>query len=173
MQSGLLSKGSPKLSVPENCPIYFDEIQDISKLIKGTYGDQIDTIVYGVFTTPQNSIGGSAVCSYSLRDISEIFNGQFKEQRSSSDNWLPVEPHMVPSPRPGSCVNNSKVLSDANLDFIKTHPLMDEAVPPFFGTPVLTRTGNTGFTSIDVDAQVTTPDGSNFDVIFVGTSSRP
>jgi semaphorin 6 len=49
---------------------------------------------------------------------------------------------------------------------------MNEAVPPFFGTPVLVRTGlNTGFTSIDVDAQVTTPDGSKFDVIFVGTST--
>ena len=47
---------------------------------------------------------------------------------------------------------------------------MNEAVPPFFGTPVLTRTGNTGFTSIDVDAQVTTPDRSKFDAIFVGTS---
>ena len=49
---------------------------------------------------------------------------------------------------------------------------MNEAVPPFFGMPVLIRTGlNTGFTSIDVDAQVTTPDGSKFDVIFVGTTS--
>ena len=73
---------------------------------------------------------------------------------------------------PGSCPNNSKELSDANLNFIKTHPLKNEAVPPFFGTPVLMRTGlNTGFTSIDVDAQVTTPDGSKFDVIFVGTST--
>jgi len=159
-------------SVPGNYPFYFDEIQDISKLIKGKYGEELDTIVYGVFTTPPNSIGGSAVCSYRLRDISDIFAGQFKEQRSTSDNWLAVEPHRVPAPRPGSCPNNSKELTDANLNFIKTHPLMNEAVPPFFGTPVLMRTGiNTGFTSIDVDAQVTTPDGSKFDVIFVGTST--
>jgi semaphorin 6 len=65
---------------------------------QGTYGDELDAIVYGVFTTPPNSIGGSAVCSYRLRDI---FAGQFKEQRSTSDNWLSVEPHRVPSPRPG------------------------------------------------------------------------
>ena len=41
----------------------------------------------------------------------------------------------------GSCTNNSKDLSDANLNFIKTHPLMNEAVPTFFGSPVLIQTG--------------------------------
>ena len=72
----------------------------------------------------------------------------------------------------GTCPNNSKELTDANLNFIKTHPLMNDAVSPFFGSPVLLRTGfNTGFTSIDVDPQVMAPDGSRFDVIFVGTST--
>ena len=88
----------------------------------------------------------------------------------------------------GSCPNNSKELNDANLNFIKTHPLMNDAVPPFFNHPVLIRTGlNMAFTSIAVDPQVSdlsasrrqhhhyylqvsTPDGSKFDVIFVGTS---
>ena len=49
---------------------------------------------------------------------------------------------------------------------------MNDAVSPFFGSPVLLRTGfNTGFTSISVDAQVMTPDGSKFDVLYVGTST--
>ena len=49
---------------------------------------------------------------------------------------------------------------------------MNDAVSPFFGAPVLLRTGfNTGFTSIDVDPQVMAPDGSKFDVLFVGTST--
>ena len=75
-------------------------------------------------------------------------------------------------PSAGSCPNNSKELSDANLNFIKTHPLMNDAVAPFFGSPVLLRTGfNTGFTSISVDGQVATPDGSRFDVLYVGTST--
>ena len=48
---------------------------------------------------------------------------------------------------------------------------MNDAISPFFGSPVLLRTGfNTGFTSISVDAQVMTPDGSKFDVLYVGTS---
>ena len=55
----------------------------------------------------------------------------------------------------GSCPNNSKELNDANLNFIKTHPLMNDAVPPFFNHPVLIRTGlNMAFTSIAVDPQV-------------------
>ena len=72
--------------------------------MQGKYGEELDTIVYGVFTTPPNSIRGSAVCSYRLRDISDAFAGQFKEQRSTSDNWLAVEPHRVPAPRPGTLV---------------------------------------------------------------------
>jgi len=159
-------------SVPGNYPFYFDEIQDISGLVSGSYGDQEETVLYGVFNTPTNSIGGSAVCAFRLADISSAFEGQFKEQRNTGDNWLAVEPHRVPSPRPGSCPNNSKELNDANLNFIKTHPLMNDAVPPFFNHPVLIRTGlNMAFTSIAVDPQVATPDGSKFDVIFVGTSS--
>ena len=72
----------------------------------------------------------------------------------------------------GTCPNNSKELSDANLNFIKTHPLMNDAVQPFFGAPVVLRTGlNTGFTSLGVDSQVMAPDGSKFDVLFVGTST--
>ena len=49
---------------------------------------------------------------------------------------------------------------------------MNDAVSPFFGSPVLLRTGfNTGFTSISVAAQVMTPDGSKFDVLYVGTDT--
>ena len=49
---------------------------------------------------------------------------------------------------------------------------MNDAVSPFFGSPVLLRTGfNTGFSAIDVDPQVMAPDGSRFDVLFVGTST--
>ena len=69
--------------------------------VSGTYGDQEETVLYGVFNTPTNSIGGSAVCSFRLADISSAFEGQFKEQRNTGDNWLAVEPHRVPSPRPG------------------------------------------------------------------------
>jgi len=159
-------------SVPGNFPFYFDEIQDVSRVIEGVYrGDDPAKIVYAVFSTPPNSIGGSAVCAFSVADIDAVFSGRFKEQASTSDNWLAVESHKVPDPRPGSCTNDSKVdLSDVNMNFIKTHPLMNDAVPAFFPGPLLVRTGlYTGFTSVDVDAQVVSPDGAMYDVLFVGT----
>merc|ERR1711899_534630 len=62
-------------SVPGNYPFYFDEIQDISTLVSGRYGDDEETVLYGVFNTPPNSIGGSAVCSFRLKDISSAFDG--------------------------------------------------------------------------------------------------
>lgn len=45
----------------------------------------------------------------------------------------------VPDPRPGSCHNDSRTLPDLTLNFKKTHSLMDENVPTFFGSPILTR----------------------------------
>ena len=88
-----------------------------------------------------------------------------------SANWLPVPEHKIPSPRPGACTNDTKALSDANLNFIKKHSLMDEPVPPFFGSPILIRTGLISrFTTIAVDPQVGTTEGKTFDIIFVGTT---
>ena len=64
-------------------------------------------------------------------------------------NWQPVPEHKVPEPRPGTCTNDTKSLPDSNINFIRTHSLMDESVPPFFGAPVLIRTGLISrFTSI-------------------------
>ena len=88
-----------------------------------------------------------------------------------SANWLPVPEHKVPKPRPGTCFNDTKSLPDSYINFIKTHTLMDEPVRPFFGSPVLIRTGLVSrFTSLAVDPQVGTTEGKTFDVIFVGTT---
>ena len=46
----------------------------------------------------------------------------------------------VPEPRPGTCNNDSRQLPDQTLNFIKTHALMDESVPAFFGEPIVIRT---------------------------------
>ena len=88
-----------------------------------------DAILYATFSTPPNSIGGSAVCAFRLREVSDAFSGGFKEQRDMSANWLPVPENQVPSnPRPGSCHNDTKSLSDSYINFIKTHTLMDDSV---------------------------------------------
>ena len=55
-------------------------------------------------------------------------------------NWLPVSGNDVPEPRPGQCVNDSRTLPEVTLNFIKSHSLMDESVPAFYGLPLVTHT---------------------------------
>ena len=39
-----------------------------------------------------------------------------------------------------ACADDSSKLSDQTLNFVKSHPLMDRAVPAFGGQPVLVQT---------------------------------
>ena len=185
-------------SIPGDYPFHFNEIQGVSKLVRGRYGvghdnpdneiasrskhrtsgkygkdeSGVDYVLYATFTTPTNSIGGSAVCAFRLRDIADAFNGKFKEQRDMNANWQSVPEHKVPSPRPGTCMNDTKSLPDSALNFIKTHTIMDETVSAFFGAPVAVRTGvlSSRFTAIAVDPQIMTTEGKAYDIIFIGTT---
>ncbi|KAL7041760.1 hypothetical protein ACKWTF_000880 [Chironomus riparius] len=157
-------------SIPGDFPFYFNEIQSNSDLVEGTYGNTNARLIYGVFTTSHNAIAGSAICAFSLQEISDTFEGNFKEQSSAHSTWKPVDKSKIPEPRPGSCHNDTRVLPEATLSFIKTHSLMDENVPAYFGLPILTRVGTPyRFTQIAVDPQIKTPGGRTYDVIFVGT----
>lgn len=115
-------------------------LESMTDLISGTYGGVQAQLIYGTFTTPVNSISGSAVCAFSLQDIADTFEGNFKEQSALNSNWLPVQSSKVPDPRPGQCVNDSRTLPDLTLNFIKSHSLMDESVRSFFGQPIVIRT---------------------------------
>lgn len=75
-----------------------------SEVVKGEYGSSAAELVYGVFTTPVNSIGGSAVCAFSMSALMRTFDGDFKEQSTMNANWLRVPPNKV-----------------NNLDFALTH----------------------------------------------------
>jgi len=99
-------------------------------------------VFYGVFTTPDNSIAGSAICTFKLSDILSSFeDGPFKAQESVNSNWLPTSPSQIPDPRPGLCYNNSITLPESSLNFIKRHSLMDLAVPNAGNAPFFVKTG--------------------------------
>lgn len=96
---------------------------------------------YGVFSTPENSIQGSAICAYDLDDVHKAFEGPFKGQKSAEHNWLRYPLDQTPSPHPAQqCVNDSQTLPDATVRFINYHPLMDTAISPKGGAPVLIQT---------------------------------
>ena len=114
-------KARLKCSVPGNYSFYFNEIQSTSSFLKSPDGD----VFYAVFTTPTNSIPGSAICRFNSRDLEESFE---KNQQSVYSNWMAMSPSQVPSPRPGRCYNESLRLPETNLHFIKNHCLMDKPV---------------------------------------------
>uniref|UniRef100_A0A9L0JGF7 Semaphorin 6A n=1 Tax=Equus asinus TaxID=9793 RepID=A0A9L0JGF7_EQUAS len=83
-----------------------------------------------------------------MLDIANVFTGRFKEQKSPDSTWTPVPDERVPKPRPGCCAGSSSLekyatsneFPDDTLNFIKTHPLMDEAVPSIINRPWFLRT---------------------------------
>lgn len=127
-----------------------------------------DTRFYAVFSTSTSGIQGSAICTFSLDAIQEVFNGKFKEQATSSSAWLPVLSSKVPEPRPGVCVNDTQALPDSVLNFIRGHPLMDSTVSQDNGQPVFYKR-DVIFTRLVVDKVEV--DGVFYTVYFAGTST--
>lgn len=146
-------------------------VEHSSNIIEGNYGEYGSSqLIYGTFTTPTNAIGGSAICAFSMRDILQSFEGSFKEQENINSNWLPVPSYRVPHPRPGKCVKDSRTLPDIAVNFVKTHSLMENAVPTFFGQPLLIRVSfQYRFTVIAVEPQVKSVDDKPYDILYVGT----
>ena len=107
--------------------------ESTSEIVSGDYGGQTSKMIYAVFTTPRNSISANAICAFRLRDLLDTFEGAFKEQETANSNWLPVPKIKEPLPRPGRCSLDSHTLPESSLSFIKSHSIMDEAVPSFFG----------------------------------------
>ncbi|XP_030049375.1 semaphorin-6A isoform X2 [Microcaecilia unicolor] len=159
-------------SVPGDSHFYFNILQAVTDVVHMNGRD----VVLATFSTPYNSIPGSAVCAYDMTDIANVFTGRFKEQKSSDSTWTPVPDERVPKPRPGSCAGSASLeryttstdFPDDTLNFIKTHPLMDEAVPAIAHRPWFLRTMvRYRLTKIAVDT--TAGPYHNHTVVFLGS----
>ncbi|XP_019602085.1 semaphorin-6A isoform X2 [Rhinolophus sinicus] len=159
-------------SVPGDSHFYFNILQAVTDVIRINGRD----VVLATFSTPYNSIPGSAVCAYDMRDIANVFTGRFKEQKSPDSTWTPVPDERVPKPRPGCCAGSSSLekyttsneFPDDTLSFIKTHPLMDEAVPSIINRPWFLRTMvRYHLTKIAVDTAA--GPYQNYTVVFLGS----
>uniref|UniRef100_A0A8K9XNI0 Sema domain-containing protein n=1 Tax=Oncorhynchus mykiss TaxID=8022 RepID=A0A8K9XNI0_ONCMY len=131
-------------SIPGDSHFYFNILQAVTDVIHINGRD----VVMATFSTPHNSIPGSAVCAYDMADVANAFTGRFKEQKSPDSTWTPVPEEKVPKPRPGCCAGTpslekykvSNEFPDDTLNFIKQHPLMDEAVPSITNRPWFLKT---------------------------------
>ncbi|XP_061403912.1 LOW QUALITY PROTEIN: semaphorin-6D-like [Lethenteron reissneri] len=103
---------------PGDAPFYFNELQGVSEVLH--IGGR--ELVLGVFTTPLNSIHGSAVCAFDMEDVASTFQGRYREQRGPDGPCSPCR-------RPGACAGEgeaaafprSPLLPDEALSFAKTH----------------------------------------------------
>ncbi|KAI4821085.1 hypothetical protein KUCAC02_029035 [Chaenocephalus aceratus] len=137
-------KSRMNCSIPGDSHFYFNILQAVTEVIRINGRD----IVMATFSTPYNSIPGSAVCAYDMADVANTFTGRFKEQKSSDSTWTPFPEDKVPKPRPGNCAGIpsmerykvSNEFPDDTLNFIKQHPLMDEAVPSIANRPWFLKT---------------------------------
>lgn len=68
-------------------------------------------------------------------------------------------------------MQDSRILPENSVNFVKTHSLMESAVPSLFGKPLLIRVNIKGsrFTAITVHSQVKSVDEGSFDVLYIGT----
>uniref|UniRef100_A0AAR2L368 Sema domain-containing protein n=1 Tax=Pygocentrus nattereri TaxID=42514 RepID=A0AAR2L368_PYGNA len=129
-------------SIPGDSHFYFNLLHSTSPILRLHGRD----IILAVFSTPSNSIPGSAVCAFDMEQLAAVFDGRFKEQKSPESIWTPVADELIPKPRPGGCAiqgsrfNSSNSFPDEMLNFVKTHPLMDEAVPSLGQRPWIVRT---------------------------------
>uniref|UniRef100_A0A3B5QGM0 Sema domain-containing protein n=1 Tax=Xiphophorus maculatus TaxID=8083 RepID=A0A3B5QGM0_XIPMA len=117
-----------------------------------------ESLFYATFTSsPQ-----SAVCAYKLSDIQQVYRGNFLTE-------------IIPG---GWCINDemrakgvrtSHDLPASNLLFARNHPLMEGAVTPITGKPLLVRS-MAQFSKIVVDI-VTSLDGEQHNVMFISNNS--
>uniref|UniRef100_A0A4W3IE27 Semaphorin 4D n=1 Tax=Callorhinchus milii TaxID=7868 RepID=A0A4W3IE27_CALMI len=140
-----------------------------------------ETIFYGVFTSQWSNLGMSAVCAFNMSSVEDVFSkGKYMQSAAfehSHVKWVRYS-GQVPTPRPGSCMNNearaqkinsSLHLPDKTLQFVKDHPLMEDPVNPIGNGPKLVKR-NVNYKQIVVD-RVRALDNSLNDVLFVATDT--
>ncbi|XP_038660685.1 semaphorin-4D isoform X2 [Scyliorhinus canicula] len=154
----------------------FNVIQDVFILKTPNWKE---TVFYGVFTSQWSNLEVSAVCAFNMSKVEDVFSkGKYMQSATfeySHVKWVRYN-GQVPTPRPGSCINNeartlnvnsSLMLPDKTLQFVKDHPLMADPVKPIGNRPTLVKK-NANYIQIVVD-RVRALDKKLYDVMFVGT----
>ncbi|XP_076811303.1 uncharacterized protein LOC143456673 isoform X2 [Clavelina lepadiformis] len=136
---------------------YLDQIRDVTHPIV-TNGR---SIVYASFATSQNSLAGSAICSFTLDAVHSSMTGAFQASHdvtSSSSNVGKIPP--ASSRHPGLCPDEKA--TDSELLFINSHPQMDKQVE---GVLQLTNQGSR-WNALAVDPAA---GSNNVTMLFIGT----
>lgn len=131
-------KARMNCSLTGEYPFYFDQIQSTYLLDTGT-----EQYFFAIFTTPENSIAGSAVCVYNMTAFTNVFNGAYKYQENSRSSWErddSTTPLQCPDKK-GTDKRSSEdgTLRKSSLQMMQAqkYQMMDEAVQPHTLNPVV------------------------------------
>ena len=115
-------------SVPGDYPFYFDEIQ--SAFYVNDAENEDNGLVYAVFTTPENSIAGSAICSFNLTSIESTFKGSFKiqENQDPTKTWVSDNSVSPQDRRRFECERPQLAPSGVDAVDSRKYQLMNQAV---------------------------------------------
>uniref|UniRef100_A0A8D2DGK4 Semaphorin 6B n=1 Tax=Sciurus vulgaris TaxID=55149 RepID=A0A8D2DGK4_SCIVU len=80
----LLPEGAAQLLGARGAHFYFNVLRAVTGVV--SLGGR--PVVLAVFSTPSNSIPGSAVCAFDMTQVAAVFEGRFREQKPPS--WGPV-----------------------------------------------------------------------------------
>lgn len=139
-------------TVPGDFPFSYDYVQSLTYLPR-------EQMLYGVFSTAENSIVGSAVCVYTMSAVNASFDGPFKYQPSPSSAWVPetADKHHFRCEGSGTSLE-----ADFAADKFQ---LMDKPVMPRSADPLYILNGER-LTHVAVDVVATRLSGS-IHVVFV------
>ncbi|KAJ7365684.1 semaphorin domain, partial [Desmophyllum pertusum] len=167
-------------SIPGKIPFDYNEIQATF-----TYTDPItnEHYVYGIFTTPELGLLGSAVCMYSMKSVQELFaKSQYLKDTTNkgfdgTSLWVPVSPPVNLTMVPGrpKCDDklDTKSYSWETIKFASEHTLMADPLEPQLLSqarkPLFTR-DETRFTQLVVD-KVNRGNGQFIPVMFISTDN--
>lgn len=141
-------------SIAGDYPFYFDEIQSTSYV-------PVENIVYATFTTPSNSMAGSAICAFNLTSINAAFAGPFKYQERTGSSWAK---HDAPYQDHFECKDSTR---STHLLETSKYQLMDNAVQATTLSPLhIAETER--FTHITVDV-LPTKLHARVHIIYVAT----
>ncbi|KAK6296484.1 hypothetical protein J4Q44_G00326260 [Coregonus suidteri] len=179
----LQQKWTSYLMARLDCPMPLEPslpaiIQDVF-LLKDQ--DWRKSVFYAVFS-PQTCFDDyattsdlSTACAFSVADIGSEGRYLTPVTMESETRWV-AHTGEQPVPRPGACMNNaardlgvehSLDLPDKTLQFVRDRPLMEGAVPPLTGGPLVLQRG-AKFSGIVVD-RVMAMNGEIYHVMFIGT----
>ncbi|XP_060709951.1 semaphorin-7A-like [Hemiscyllium ocellatum] len=122
--------------------VHFNRIQDV---FVAQSGDR----VYGIF---QSNWNGSAICTYSVEDINNVFSTSMFKGFTES----------IPDPRPGTCGTDTQTLESNILRMVEHHPEMESPIHPIGKSPLVIKDED-HFKKIVVDSVV----GFNGTVFYV------